>query len=210
MKFIKILSIITILSGCSGIYTQMSKSEMEIKTNMSRTIWLTPTNPAETKIFMQSRNTSDNKNFSDISQYIKSALEGKGYQITNNPNEATFTVQTNVLKAILNNKSISENSAVNDATFAAAGTSLLVGRNNNTLTTTLASAGAGLATMYLDAKTKDASYNVQVDIRIIENVTSRINHTTVLNVEATKVNLTVEEATAKIKENIANSLAGLF
>ncbi len=206
-KFIKILSIFLILSGCSSIYTHMSKSDMEVKTNMTKTIWLTPTNPADTKIFIQSRNTSDNQSFSDIGKYIKFALENKGYQVTTNPNEARFTLQTNVLKAILYNKSISEEKATSDATLAAAGTGLIVGQKNNGLTTALASAGVGLATMYLDAKTKDASYIVQVDIRILDGSTP---YTTVLNVEASQVNLTAEEAASKIKENIANSLAGLF
>ena len=206
-NFVKILSIVSLLTGCSGTYTRMAKSDMDIKTNMTKTIWLTPTNPADTKIFIQSRNTSDNKNFSDIGRYIKVALEEKGYQITTNPKIADFTLQTNVLKAILYNNSINESTATNDATIAAAGAGLLVGRKNNTLTTALASAGAGLATMYFDAKTKDASYYVQVDIRILEGSKP---YTTVLNAEASQVNLTVEEASVKIKENIANSLAGLF
>ena len=206
-KFIKILSISLILTGCGGIYTRMSKSDMEIKTNMTKTIWLTPTNPADTKIFIQSRNTSDNQSFSDIGKYIKFALENKGYQITTNPNEARFTLQTNVLKAILYNKSIGEDRATSDATLAAAGAGLIVGQKNNGLTTALASGAAGLATMYFDAKTKDASYIVQVDIRILDGSTP---YTTVLNVEASQVNLTTEEASSKMKENIANSLAGLF
>ncbi len=206
-NFIKILSIALTLTSCSGAYTRMAKSDMDIKTNMTKTIWLTPTNPEDTKIFVQSRNTSDNQNFSDLDRYIKFALESKGYQITKNPKQADFVLQTNVLKAILYNNSINEGKATNDATIAAATTGLLVGRKNNTLTTALASAGAGLATMYFDAKTKDASYLVQVDIRIMEGSKP---HTTVLNVEASQVNLTVEEASAKLKENIANSLSGLF
>lgn len=206
-NFIKILSIALTLTGCSGAYTRMAKSDMDIKTNMTKTIWLTPTNPEDTKIFVQSRNTSDNQSFSDLDRYIKFALESKGYQITKNPKQADFVLQTNVLKAILYNNSINESKATNDATIAAATTGLLVGRKNNTLTTALASAGAGLATMYFDAKTKDASYLVQVDIRIMEGSKP---HTTVLNVEVSQVNLTVEEASAKLKENIANSLSGLF
>ena len=207
-NLVKILSIVSLLSACSGTYTRMAKSDMEIKTNMTKTIWLEPTNPADTTIFVQSRNTSDNQNFSDIGKYVKLALQEKGYQITNNPKSATFVLQTNVLKAILTNKAVSEEKATTDSSLAAAGTGILVGRKNNALTTALASAGAGLATMYFDAKTKDASYYVQVDIRIIDE--RKTAYTTVLNVEASKVNLEPVEASAKIKENIANSLAGLF
>ena len=61
--------------------------------------------------------------------------------------------------------------------------------------------------MYFDAKTKDATYYVQTDIKITERNKS---YTTSLNVDAKKVNLTVEEASIKMKEAIANSLSGLF
>lgn len=206
-KFLNILSIITILSGCSGAYTRMANSDLEITTDMSRTIWLTPTNPTETKIFVQSRNTSDNKDFNDLGNYIKQALTTKGYQITNNPKEATFILQTNVLKAILNNKNISETEAKNDALLAGVGVGYAVGQKNNDLTAIGAGLATGLATMYFDAKTKDATYNTQTDIRITEGKTS---HTTVLNVNAKKVNLSPSEASLQMKEAIANSLSGLF
>jgi hypothetical protein len=61
--------------------------------------------------------------------------------------------------------------------------------------------------MYFDAKTKDATYNTQTDIRIIEGKTI---HTTVLNVNAKQVNLTPSEASSQMKDAIANSLSGLF
>ena len=206
-KVLSILSIVAILSGCSGAYTRMANSDLEITTNMSKTIWLTPTNPAETKIFVQSRNTSDNKEFNDLGAYIKQALTAKGYQITNNPKQATFILQTNILRAILNNKSISESNAKNDALIAGAGIGYAIGKKNNDLTTIGAGLATGLATMYFDAKTKDATYNTQTDIRIIEGKTI---HTTVLNVNAKQVNLTPSEASSQMKDAIANSLSGLF
>ena len=206
-KVLSILSIVAILSGCSGTYTRMANSDLEITTSMSKTIWLTPTNPAETKIFVQSRNTSDNKDFNDLGTYIKQSLTSKGYKITNNPKEATFILQTNVLRAILNNKSISESNATNDALIAAAGIGYAVKRNSNDLKAIGAGLATGLATMYFDAKTKDATYNTQTDIRITEGKTS---YTTVLNVNAKQVNLAPAEASLKMKDAIANSLSGLF
>lgn len=205
-KLLSILSII-ILSNCSGTYTRMANSDLEISTNMNRTIWLTPTNPSDTKIFVQSRNTSDNTEFNDLGEYIKTALKHKGYQITNNPKEATFILQTNVLKALLNNKSVNETNAKNDALIAATGVGYAVSQKNNDLTAIGAGLAAGLATMYFDAKTKDATYNTQTDIRIIEGNTS---HTTILNVNAKQVNLSIQDASIKMKQAIANSLSGLF
>ncbi len=207
MKKLLSLILITTLMGCSAIYSQMSNSELQITTNMTKTIWLTPTNPENTSIFIQTRNTSDNQDFNDLNTYIAKSLKEKGYLITTNPDNATFILQANVLKAILTDGSISEDKATSDAVFAGAGVGYAVSRNSNDTKAIAAGLATGLITMYANAKTKNATYIVQTDIRILENGKP---HTTVLNVSAKQVNLTVNEASNKMKEAISNSLSGLF
>ena len=204
-KFITILSTIALLSGCSGTYTRMANSDLEITTNMNKTIWLNPTVPENTKIFVQVRNTSDNQNFNDLNGYITRALEYKGYQITTNPANANFILQANVLRAISINSAMD---AQNDAVIAGTGVGLAVANKNDGLAGVGAGLAAGLATMYFDANTKDITYNVQTDIRITEGKNNA--QTTMLTVNAKRVNLTPEEASTQIKQRIANSLAGLF
>lgn len=206
-KFITILSTIALLSGCSGTYTRMANSDLEITTNMNKTIWLNPTVPENTKIFVQVRNTSDNQNFNDLNGYITRALEYKGYQITTNPTNANFILQANVVRAISINRS-SAMDAQNDAVIAGTGVGLAVANKNDGLAGIGAGLAAGLATMYFDANTKDITYNVQTDIRITEGKNNA--QTTMLTVNAKRVNLTPEEASTQIKQRIANSLAGLF
>lgn len=206
-KFITILSTIALLSGCSGTYTRMANSDLEITTNMNKTIWLNPTVPENTKIFVQVRNTSDNQNFNDLNGYITRALEYKGYQITTNPANANFILQANVVRAISINRS-SAMDAQNDAVIAGTGVGLAVANKNDGLAGVGAGLAAGLATMYFDANTKDITYNVQTDIRITEGKNNA--QTTMLTVNTKRVNLTPEEASAQIKQRIANSLAGLF
>lgn len=206
-KFITILSTIALLSGCSGTYTRMANSDLEITTNMNKTIWLNPTVPENTKIFVQVRNTSDNQNFNDLNGYITRALEYKGYQITTNPANANFILQANVVRAISINRS-SAMDAQNDAVIAGTGVGLAVANKNDGLAGVGAGLATGLATMYFDANTKDITYNVQTDIRITEGKNNA--QTTMLTVNAKRVNLTPEEASTQIKQRIANSLAGLF
>lgn len=206
-KFITILSTIALLSGCSGTYTRMANSDLEITTNMNKTIWLNPTVPENTKIFVQVRNTSDNQNFNDLNGYITRALEYKGYQITTNPANANFILQANVVRATSINRS-SAMDAQNDAVIAGTGVGLAVANKNDGLAGVGAGLAAGLATMYFDANTKDITYNVQTDIRITEGKNNA--QTTMLTVNAKRVNLTPEEASTQIKQRIANSLAGLF
>ena len=234
-NLLKCLSVALILSGCSGIYTRMSKSDLEIQTKMSSTIWLNPTMPEKTYIYVQSRNTSDNQAFNDLAQNIKKSLMLKGYLITSDPDEATFILQTNVLKAVMVSDSINSEQATSDSLLSGASVGFAVASGNNNITAIGAGLLAGLASMYFEANTKDNYYAVQTDIRITEKVkpykadnlelskqgntftasqNNSVNttkaYTTTLTVMASQVNLTPAEASAPIKEAIANSLAGLF
>lgn len=206
-NFVKILSVLVMFTGCTAIYTSMSKSDLNIQTSMSATIWLEPTNPATTSIFVQTRNTSDNKNFNDLNNSIRLALMNKGYKITNNPDEAKFILQANVLKAVMLSDSTSAASAKSSALLTGAGVGFAVGSGGNDAMGVGAGLLAGLGSMYIDAKTKDNYYVVKTDIKITDGSKS---FTTVLTILANKVNLTPEEVAVPIKDAIANSLSGLF
>lgn len=211
-KFIKVLCMVGFLAGCNAVYTGMSKSDLVIQTKMSSTIWLNPTVPENTYIYVQSRNTSDNFAFNDLGNDIKKSLMLKGYLITNDPSEANFVLQTNVLKAVMVSDIASADQASSSAMLTGAGVGLAVGTKNNNATAIGAGLLAGLASMYIDANTRDNYYAVQTDIRITEK-SKGVNpkyYTTVLTVMANQVNLTPQSASAPIKEAIANSLAGLF
>ena len=208
-NFVKIFFVVLGLCGCNAVYTGMAKSDLTIQTKMSSTIWLDPTVPEKTFIYVQSRNTSDNMTFNDLASDIKKSLMSKGYLITDNPDEANFVLQTNVLKATMVSNIPSSSDASSSATLAGVGVGYAVGHKNNDATAIGAGLLAGLATMYFDAKTKDNYYAVQTDIRITDKAFSK-SYTTTLTVMANQVNLTMSEASAPIKQAIANSLAGLF
>lgn len=211
-KFIKVLCMVGFLAGCNAVYTGMSKSDLAIQTKMSSTIWLNPTVPENTYIYVQSRNTSDNFAFNDLGNDIKKSLMLKGYLITNDPSEANFVLQTNVLKAVMVSDIANADQASSSAMLTGAGVGFAVGTKNNNTTAIGAGLLAGLASMYIDANTRDNYYAVQTDIRITEKSkgVNPIYYTTVLTVMANQVNLTPQSASAPIKEAIANSLAGLF
>lgn len=235
-KFVSVLAVALVLTGCAGVYTRMSKSDLTIQTKMSSTIWLNPTMPEKTYIYVQSRNTSDNPAFNNLAVSIKKALMEKEYLITNNPDEANFILQTNVLKAVMVSDGINADQATSSSVLSGTGVGIAVGSKNNTATAVGAGLLTALASMYFDANTKDNYYAVQTDIRITERVkpynadsislssqgnntvtASQSNsvmntksYTTTLTVMANQVNLTVAEAVAPIKNAIANSLAGLF
>ncbi len=84
------------LVGCAASQTMISKRNLDVQTKMSETIFLDPVGPEKKVIFVDVRNTSDKDNF-DIATPIKDAIAKRGYRITQNPDEAHYRLQANVL-----------------------------------------------------------------------------------------------------------------
>ena len=207
-KFVKILSILAILTSCSGVYNQMAYSDPDVSTTMDKTIWLTPTNPATTSIYIQARNTSDNGEFNDVGNHIIRALQNKGYNVTTNPDIATFILQVNVLNALSEVRNNKDN-AVSDALVTGGLGYALAKKRTKKSKAAAIGVAAGLATMYFDTQSKDVLYGVQTDIRVTEKG-NKTPQTVVLTTTARQVNLSPSTISYKLKRNIANSVANLF
>ena len=82
--------------SCSTMHTVISKRNLDVQTKMSDTIWLEPAAANEKTVFIQIRNTSG-KNL-NIEQKITNILASKGYRIVNDPSEAKYWLQANILK----------------------------------------------------------------------------------------------------------------
>ena len=101
MKLNKIMAVMVIssalvLSGCSAMGTAIKKRNLDVKTQMSETIWLEPSN--NKTVYLQIKNTSD-KDMSGLQSKITSTVTAKGYQVVTNPDTAGYWIQANVLKA---------------------------------------------------------------------------------------------------------------
>lgn len=78
-----------VLSGCGAMSTAVKKRNLDVKTQMSETIWLEPS--SERTVYLQIRNTSD-QDMSGLQPEITRALSAKGYRVTNTPDEAYYWV----------------------------------------------------------------------------------------------------------------------
>ncbi len=85
-----------LLSGCGAMSTAIQKRNLDVKTQMSQTIWLEPS--SNKTVWVQVRNTSD-KDMGDLYGLIGQDLQAKGYTLTSSPDAANYWVQANVLKA---------------------------------------------------------------------------------------------------------------
>lgn len=87
---------IVIFSGCSAMSTAIEKRNLDVQTKMSETIFLEPVSPSKRVIYVDIRNTSDKD--LNIAESIKSKLKSSGYTITDNPDNAHFMLQANILQ----------------------------------------------------------------------------------------------------------------
>jgi hypothetical protein len=88
--------LLAFLSACSALHTSIRKRNLDVQTKMSDSIFLDPVSPDKKVIYVQVRNTSDKDNF-DIEGPIKEAMTKNGYRVTDNPDEAYYRLQANVL-----------------------------------------------------------------------------------------------------------------
>ena len=96
VKFALVTTTTLTLIACSALHTSLEKSDLDVQTKASESIFLEPVSPAKRIIFISVRNTSDKD--LDIKSRIIERLGNSGYRITDDPEAAQFMLQANVLK----------------------------------------------------------------------------------------------------------------
>lgn len=164
------------LSGCAAVHTSIAKKDLDVQTKMSDTIFLDPVSPDKKVIFISIRNTSDKSNF-DINSPIQSAIGSRGYRITNNPDEAHYILQANVLSVAKSSPTAAE--AALHSGYGGALAGAVLGAGIGGAAGGWAGAGygglagglAGAAAETIgDALVKDVTFVVITDIEISEKV----------------------------------------
>ncbi|MEW6981151.1 complement resistance protein TraT [Colwelliaceae bacterium 6471] len=224
---------IVLLSGCGALHTSVAKKDLDVQTKMSESVFLDPVAPEKRVVYVRVRNTSDKPNI-QLESAIKSAIANNGYRITDNPDEAHFMLQANVLKAGRADKRADKSGASGALTGAAVGSTMGDGDGK----VGMAVVGALLGTM-IDASVKDIYYTLITDIRISErprenvtvtesnqatltqgtsgkNIVSSVEEvewkryqTRIVSV-ANKVNLTFAEAEPYLIRGLVQSIANVF
>ena len=90
------LCLLSLLAGCAATHVAISKRNLEVSTRMSDAVFLDPVGGDKRTAFIYVRNTSDRPNF-DIETPLKAAIAGRGYRIVDDPDEAHFKLQAQVL-----------------------------------------------------------------------------------------------------------------
>lgn len=96
IKFALVAATSLTLIACGAVHTSLEKSDLDVQTKASESIFLEPVSPAKRIIFVSVRNTSDKD--LNIKSRIMKRLSDSGYRITDDPDDAYFMLQANVLK----------------------------------------------------------------------------------------------------------------
>lgn len=227
-----------VLSGCSAMGTAIKKRNLDVKTQMSQTVWLEPS--SERTVFLQVRNTSD-KDMSGLQAQLAQELRAKGYTVTSSPDAAYYWIQANVLKAEKMDLRTAQGLLSSGYEGGIAGAALGSGITayNSTSGGAILGVGlaAGLAGMAADAMVEDVNYTMVTDLQISErsNATvttdnvaalrqgtsgakiqtsteqgNRLKYQTRVVSNANKVNLKFEEAKPVLEAQLAKSVAGIM
>ena len=168
-----------VLSGCAAVHTSIAKKDLDVPTKMSDTIFLDPVEPSQRTVYLNIRNTSDKTNF-DIATTVARALEGRGYLITNNPREAHYWLQVNILSVDKASPTAAEaalragyggmGSAALGAAVGTATGAAIDGWSGAGIGGLAGAAAFGLASTLADAAVKDVTYMAITDVEIAERV----------------------------------------
>lgn len=159
----------TVLVGCAATQTSISKRELDVQTKMSQSIFLDPVAPEKRVVLVQVRNTSDRPDF-DVENEIRSAIMARGYRLTENPDEATYMVQANVLQVGMVDPTAAEQAY--GGGFGGAVTGAVAGGAVGSVVDrdrvgTAAVIGAGIGFL-ADSMVKDVTYSIITDVQISE------------------------------------------
>ncbi len=160
--------------GCAATTTAISKRNLDVQTKMSDTIFLDPVSPKNKTIFVQMRNGTDQASL-DIAAGVKQAIVAKGYILKDDPDQANFILQANILSISkgttnpMNSTFGGYGAALGGAAIGGLASAATGGTGRNMAGTALiAGAVVGLGSLIADALVKDVYYTAITDVQIKE------------------------------------------
>ena len=156
LKNIIFLGLLLTMVSCSTMHTVISKRNLDVQTKMSDTIWLEPAAP---------------------NQKIVNALSAKGYRVVNDPAEAKYWLQANILK--VDKVNLDNDNGFSDAVLGAGIGGILGAQRSGGAYTALGwgLAGAAIGTL-ADALVNDTAYAMVTDILISEKTGRNVQNST--------------------------------
>jgi outer membrane lipoprotein SlyB len=238
IQYTALSSFIALLTSCSATQTVLEHHNLEANSKLSKTIFLDPVAQNQKTIFVVVKNTSE-KSF-EITKPLTTALTAHGYRIVQNPSQAHYMLQANILKVGKISHSASQNALGGGygSALAGAGTGVALGALGTSKTMLAGGIAGGLVGLAADSLVKEVNYTVITDIQIsekagksvvkehfnasLENGTSSgtyqtssknsdyMRYRTRVVSNADKVNLSFVQARPALEDELVKTLAGIF
>jgi hypothetical protein len=243
----KVLSVLVLfvfmvsLTGCGQMINAIEHSDMQVKLKMSDTIFLDPVVKAKNRtVYVAVNNTSDMQEVDTgmLQNLIASRLVAKGYQVVNDPSQAGYIIQANVLYMDYYRETGTREGAVEGA-LVGAGSGALIGQSRDTSIALGLIGGlvGGIGGALLGKALKVETYAGVVDVQIQEKTDKPVVGQIVTNAQqgssttiqtkqeissnyqiyrtkiactAQQTNIDKNEAARAIAERIANQIGGMF
>ena len=170
IQYTLLAGVVSTLIGCAATQTALEHHTLEANTKLSKTIFLDPVSPSQRTVFVSVKNTSE-ENLT-IEKPLAQALTERGYKVVNNPAQAHYMIQANILKVGKMSHSASENALGGGygSALAGAATGAALGSFGNSNTMLGGGIAGGLVGLAADSLIKDVNYTVVTDIQISERV----------------------------------------
>jgi Enterobacterial TraT complement resistance protein len=239
LRVVRAVALLLALPACAATTTAIGKRTLDVQTRMTDSIFLDPVTTEKKTVLVEVRNSSDRPDL-DIAPAVRAAIAARGYRVVDDPKDAHFLLQTNVLQVGRTSRTAAEGSfgkGFGSAVVGGAG----VGRAASDQTEVIiAGAVAGVAASAVaDAFVQDVTYSIITDVQISERagegviVTERTRqdlaqgsggrrilsttevhdwkrYQTRIMSTANQVNLDFEDAAPELTAGLTQAIAGIF
>ncbi|MDP3268077.1 MAG: complement resistance protein TraT [Legionella sp.] len=171
VKTIAVISPIVLMVSCAATSTVIEHRNLETDTKLSHSIFLEPKALNKKTIFVRVKNTSQET--LNIDNQLKQALAEQGYKVVNNPENANYMLQANVLQIGKMSVSASQSAfggGYGSALAGAATGTALGALSGSTNTMIGAGIGGGIIGLAADSLVKAVNYTMITDVQISERV----------------------------------------
>lgn len=209
MYLFSILFTALALVGCAATERVIDYSDMKTDVKMDKSVFLEPLNKYPKKVFIEVKHTTNRPDLiSGFQPVLVGMIQGKGYEVVSNPNQADYIIQSNIRYIGEYYDRIFQDGVVTGAAVGAL-SGLAIARSAAGV------AGGALVGGALgwgaDVATRTKTCIIAIDVRITERALARPKvHDCGVAASATRIWLTPEAAAPTLVQLAAQQIAGIF
>ncbi|MGH6895680.1 MAG: complement resistance protein TraT [Geminicoccaceae bacterium] len=166
-----ILALLLALSACAATTTAIGKRTLDVQTRMTESIFLEPVTTEKRTVLVEVRNSSDRPDL-DIALAVRAAIALRGYRVVDDPKDAHFLLQTNILQVGRTSKTAAEGAFAKGFGSAvvggAAGAGIGRAASDQSEVMIVGAVAGVAASAVADAFVQDVTYSIITDVQISE------------------------------------------